>query len=86
MLDTRTFWFEEQFPFDPKWQESLQIYQASKGPWPFTPLPSQRDYQHVLHTNDSAPGPDGLPYAAWRAFSHLTADLLLHDLMYQTTD
>ena len=36
---------------------------------------------HVLRaikiTNDSAPGPDGIPYAAWRAIAH-TATPILH--------
>lgn len=58
MLDTGTFWFQDQIRFDPNWLESLSIYQETKDKWPRIPGPTQKHYQqHVLGTKDSATGP-----------------------------
>ena len=31
----------------------------------------------LLHTKDSAPGPDGIPYSAWRVLPCVTVDALI---------
>ncbi len=31
----------------------------------------------LLHTKDSAPGPDGLPYAAWRLLPEVIVDAMM---------
>ena len=49
-------------------------------PWPEIPEPTEQDYiEHLLLTKDSAPGPDGLPYALWRMFPQQTAAILQDD-------
>ena len=49
-------------------------------PWPAIPEPTEQDYiEHLLLTKDSAPGPDGLPYALWRIFPQQTAAILKDD-------
>ena len=46
----------------------------------FIPEPSADDYiAHLLLTKDSAPGPDGLPYALWRMIPYHTAAVLQDD-------
>jgi len=66
MLSTRKFWFERPVEQDERWADILQVYSTSDM-WPEVPLPSKKDLLHtLLHTKDSAPGPDGLPYSAWR--------------------
>ena len=39
--------------------------------------PSSAFYSTLLHTKDSAPGPDGIPYSAWRLLPDVTVDALL---------
>ena len=66
MLETRHFWFEPPKEFDNTWQPILDVYfQADR--WPIIP-PSSREVclSTLLHTKNSAPGPDGIPYSAWR--------------------
>lgn len=87
MLDTRKFWSKQQCAFDRNWIETFSIYQQCKDPWPPAPFPEVEDFKkHLLHTKDSAPGPDGLPYAAWRAFPSLSAVTLLEDLQLIASD
>ena len=55
-------------------------YRQQAQPWPPVPEPSVDDYvTHLLLTKDSAPGPDGLPYALWRMIPHHTAAILQAD-------
>ena len=45
--------------------------------WPEVPLPCKKDLLNtLLHTKDSAPGPDGLPYSAWRLLPQVTVDAM----------
>ena len=76
MLSTRKFWFEQPVEHDEQWASILQVYRTSEM-WPDVPLPSKRDLLHtLLHTKDSAPGPDGLPYSAWRLLPEVTVDAM----------
>ena len=87
MLDTRKFWSAQQCSFDKEWLKTFSIYQQYKDPWPKVPFPDVDDFKdHLLHTKDSAPGPDGIPYAAWRAFPSLSAVTLRDDLQLIASD
>ena len=87
MLDTRKFWSEQHCKFDKEWLQTFFIYQQHEAPWPKVPFPSIDDFKtHLLHTKDSAPGPDGIPYAAWRAFPSLSAVTLRDDLQLIAAD
>ena len=67
MLATRKFWFQPPVKYDPEWTDYLEQYKAQAQTWPHVPPPRTDDLvKTVLATNDSAPGPDGIPYAAWR--------------------
>ena len=67
MLATRNFWFHPPVQHDPEWAFYLEQYQAQVQRWPHVPPPEKQDFtKSILATNDSAPGPDGIPYAAWR--------------------
>ena len=81
MLDTRKFWSIPQCQYDPEWNHTLLLYRHQKEPWPKVPFPTLDQFkEHLVHTKDSAPGPDGIPYAAWRAFPTLSAITLCEDL------
>lgn len=87
MLDTRSFWFKRQVQYDNGWANTLQEYCACKSPWPWIPPPTLKDYEsHILNTKDSATGPDGMPYAVWRTFSSITAQLLQRDFFWLVSD
>ena len=76
MLATRTFWFEAPVEWDEQWNHILDHYRSSDI-WPDVPLPQTSDLLHtLLHTKDSAPGPDGLPYSAWRLLTEVTVDAM----------
>ena len=80
MLATRSFWFRPPVRYDPSWSHTLATYRQHTEPWPTIPEPSTEDYiEHLLLTKDSAPGPDGLPYALWRMIPHHTAAILKDD-------
>ena len=65
MLATREFWFESPIAGDVQWEPVLDAY-GSSTPWPSFPPPGREVFLHtLLHTKDSSPGPDGIPYAAW---------------------
>ena len=68
MLDTRHFWFVKPQDSIQEWEPILNEYQtALPGPWPNIEIPEKQDFLHtLLSTKDSAPGPDGIPYSAWR--------------------
>ena len=66
MLATRGFWFEEPISSHHHWDDILAVYKQGQE-WPEISLPNkQMLLATLLHTKDSALGPDGLPYAAWR--------------------
>ena len=80
MLATRDFWFTHPVQYDRDWQDTLSAYRRCVVPWPVIPEPREQDYvEHLLLTKDSAPGPDGLPYALWRMFPQQTAAILQDD-------
>ena len=80
MLATRDFWFTHPVQYDRDWQDTLSAYRRCVAPWPVIPEPTEQDYiEHLLLTKDSAPGPDGLPYALWRMFPQQTAAILQDD-------
>ena len=80
MLATRDFWFTHPVQYDSEWHSTLAAYRRCASPWPSIPEPSEQDYiEHLLLTKDSAPGPDGLPYALWRLFPQQTAIILRDD-------
>ena len=80
MLATRTFWFQPPIRYDPAWAPTLATYRTHTEPWPEVPEPIAEDYiEHLLLTKDSAPGPDGLPYAFWRMFPEQSAAFLQDD-------
>lgn len=77
---TRKFWFDHAINYDSNWHSTLSAYRQCTSPWPTIPEPTERDYiEHLLLTKDSAPGPDGLPYALWRASPSQTAVILKDD-------
>ena len=46
---------------------TLRRYQQLTSFWPHIRMPEQQHYAFaILSSKDSAPGPDGIPYAAWR--------------------
>ena len=66
MLDTRHFWFEKPQDVMEEWEPVLTEYQTASF-WPEIEMPNKQDFLHtLLGTKDSAPGPDGIPYSAWR--------------------
>ena len=80
MLATRSFWFRPPVRYDPSWSRTLAIYRQHAEPWPLVPEPTTDDYvARLLLTKDSAPGPDGLPYALWRMIPYHTAAILQND-------
>ena len=77
MLATRTFWFEPPVVYDPEWTTVLDSYARFSGVWPVVPLPTVENYvQAALTSKDSALGPDGIPYAAWRSFPGISAEAM----------
>ena len=81
MLATRKFWFEKPVEQDERWANVLRVY-ATSDMWPEVPLPCKKDLLHtLLHTKDSAPGPDGLPYSAWRLLPEVTVDAMISYFM-----
>ena len=76
MLATRDFWFEDPVDTHTDWDCILDVY-AQTPEWPEIELPNkQMLLATLLHTKDSAPGPDGLPYAAWRLLPEVTVDAM----------
>ena len=77
MLATREFWFESPLDADRAWDPVLNAYHNCE-PWLDIPVPpNSAFYSTLLHTKDSAPGPDGIPYSAWRLLPDVTVDTLL---------
>ena len=62
---TRSFWSDFPPPFSPHSTSLLHQYAHASVPFPTCPAPSTNDFFHATITSpDSAPGADGLPYAA----------------------
>lgn len=78
MLATREFWFEEPSQFDDAWNPYLQAYTAQTSRWPHIPVPREEDFVKTLfYTKDSSPGPDGIPYSAWRLLPSISSQAML---------
>ena len=76
MLATRDFWFQSPVEHDETWQPILDRY-AEGEPWvPFSPPDEEVFLNTLLHTKDSAPGPDGLPYSAWHLLPKVTVEAM----------
>ena len=76
MLATRDFWFQTPAEYDEEWQPILDCY-AEGEPWkPFCPPDDEMFLNTLSHTKDSAPGPDGLPYSAWRMLPRVTVEAM----------
>ena len=86
MLATRDFWFEDPESFHSDWDCVLDLYECQA--WPDIELPNKQMLLNtLLHTKDSAPGPDGLPYAAWRLLPEVTVDAMMsyfYDILDET--
>ena len=87
MLATRDFWFQVPAESDHAWQPVLDCY-AAGSPWPLVCPPDADAFlSTLLHTKDSAPGPDGLPYSAWRLLPKVTVDVMMnyfYDIVNET--
>ena len=87
MLATRHFWFEEPINDDPYWGPVLEAYRNAPCWPPFPPPDRAVLLGTLLHTKDSSPGPDGIPYAAWRVLPDaavLAMDSYLCDILGET--
>ena len=87
MLETRHFWFDSPDQFDDAWQPILDAYMNAPR-WPAIPPPSREVcLSTLLHTKDSAPGPDGIPYSAWRVLPETTLQAMssyFYDIQEET--
>ena len=78
-LPREAFGFNRQSATTPRGLQRWR-YRTHTEPWPEVPEPVANDYiEHLLLTKDSAPGPDGLPYAFWRMFPEQSAVILQDD-------
>ena len=74
---TRAFWQESPCTWDPAWAPLLSSYSVASSPLPRCAPPSTDDmYRAVVMSPDSAPGADGIPYAAWRVCPDVSAKVL----------
>ena len=77
MLATRDFWFQAPTDCDNSWTPVLEVYEQQPS-WPTLKPPEPKDFlSTLLHTKDSAPGPVGIPYSAWRLLPCVTVDALI---------
>ena len=87
MLETRNFWFDVPNQFDDAWQPLLEVYKDAPR-WPAIPPPGREVcLSTLLHTKDSAPGPDGIPYSAWRVLPETTLQAMssyFYDIQEET--
>ena len=73
-MATRTFWEKAPAEWESAWSPLLDGYALSTDSWTLVHLPAAPAIVSVLvRTKDSAPGPDGIPYAFWRAYPNPTA-------------
>ena len=81
MLATRKFWFQPPPRYDSEWADYLERYRTQAQQWPRVPPPGEDDFvKSILASNDSAPGPDGIPYAAWRIYPRPAAIAMITHL------
>ena len=88
MLDTRGFWEEHPPETQQSWHPILAEYHAGNNLFPpFPDLTIPKIQSHLLHTKESTPGLDGIPYAAWRrnpeASGHAIYQLFLNIITAQ---
>ena len=76
MLVTRKFWFKPPIQHNSEWTTYLDQYKSQVQVWPHVPPPKEDLIKSILASNDSAPGPDGLPYAAWRLHPGTSAEAM----------
>ena len=85
---TRSFWQDFPTPFHHHWTELLSLYAERVSPVPHCSPPDFDDfYRSITSSPDSAPGADGLPFAAWRVAPAVSANALVHhfsDIQNQT--
>ena len=80
LLATRSFWFQPPTNYDSRWLPTLNRYQEQMEPWPSFDTPSHNCIlKHLVHTKDSSPGPDGIPYAAWRLSPQFSTALIINE-------
>ena len=76
---TRSFWQDYPCPYDPSWSSLIQDYAASSTPFSLCHPPTYDDFYYAIVTSpDSAPGADGIPYAAWRVCPSISTTSLAH--------
>ena len=62
---------------DNNWTPVFEVYEKQPS-WPVLKPPDPKDFLFtLLHTKDSAPGPDGSPYSAWRLLPCVSVDALI---------
>ena len=65
----------------PSGQTTWSSIKHKPSPGHMFPLPGAEDLiRTVLATNDSSPGPDGIPYAAWRLHPGVSSDAMITHL------
>ena len=80
LLATRSFWFHPPTNYDHLWLPTLNRYQEQMEPWPSFDTPSSNCImKHLVHTKDSSPGPDGIPYAAWRISPQFSTAIITNE-------
>ena len=74
---TRSFWQDFPSPYHSHWTELLSFYASRVSPVPHCSPPNFDDfYKAITSSPDSAPGADGLPFAAWRVAPAVSANAL----------
>ena len=74
---TRSFWQDFPSPYHSHWTELLSFYASRVSPVPHCSPPNFDDfYKAITSSPDSAPGADGLPFAAWRVAPAVSASAL----------
>ncbi len=87
MLETRQFWFDPPIQDDHAWQPVLELYENTPRWPPIAPPGRDVCLSTLLHTKDSVPGPDGIPYSAWRVLPEMTLQAMssyFYDILEDT--
>ena len=77
MLAIRDFWFLSPSSYDNSWTSVLEVYEQQSSWLALNPLEPKDFLAMLLHTKDSAPEPDDIPYSAWRLLPCVTVDALI---------